>query len=185
MREKPAQFENYSAPLAPPMTGANPDCTMNHRPTSISHSLTEPAPPQPDDHSHTEPLSGLRKKPSALEKPAPTRCPEDNSDESFPRPQSEVFTHSSSNFEPNFAFFHTHSVKGDCDEAKGLLDKGQGAGHHLSKSNPEPASSPPASSYRPSGLSSMEGKHSLSPQFSPQRLSNKPPVPFQDEEPYR
>ena len=177
MREKPAQFENYSAPLAPPMTGANPDCTVNHRPTSISRSLTEPASPQLDDHSHTEPPSGLRKKPSALEKPPPTRCLENDSYESFPSPQSEVFTHCSFNVEPSPAFFHTHSVKGDSEQGKG-----QGAVHHLSKSNPRPASSPPASSYKPSELSGMEGKRSLSPQFSPQRLSDKPPVSFQDED---
>ncbi|KAM6921354.1 protein Shroom2 isoform 2-T2 [Xenentodon cancila] len=182
VREKPAQFENYSAPPAPPMTGANPDCTVNHRPTSISHGLTEPVPPQPDNHSHAEQPSGLWKKPSAMEKPASTRCPEDDSYESFTSAQSEVFTHSSSNIETNSAFFHTHSVKRDSEQGKGLVDKGQGAVHHLSKPNPRPASSPPASSHRPSGLPSMEEKRSLSPQFSPQRLSDKPPVSFQDEE---
>ncbi|XP_061593887.1 protein Shroom2 isoform X3 [Cololabis saira] len=182
VREKPAEFENYSAPVAPPKTGANPDCTGNHRPTSISHGLTEPVPPQADNHSHTEQPSGLRKKPSAMEKPAPTRRPEDDSYESFTSTQSEVFTHTSSNVEPNSAFFHTHSVKRDSEQGKGLVDKGQGAVHHLSKSNPRPASSPPASSHRPSGLPSMEEKRSLSPHFSPQRLSDKPPVSFQDEE---
>ncbi|XP_072246142.1 protein Shroom2 [Leuresthes tenuis] len=179
VREKPAEFENYSVTTAPPMTGANPDCrqraapaTLNHKPTSISHSLTEPAPPQPDDHSLTELPSAPRRKPSP-----PNRCPEVYSQESFTGSQSEAFDRCSPNIEPH----PTHSAKGDSEQGKGLVDKGQGAVHHLSTSNPQPASSPQASSYRPSGLSSMEGQRSPSPQFSPQRLSDRPPVSLQDD----
>ncbi|XP_054861490.1 protein Shroom2 isoform X4 [Amphiprion ocellaris] len=189
VREKPVEFEHYPAPPPPPMTGASPDCrhraasvTVNHRPTSISHSLPEPPPPPPDDHSLAELPSGLRRKPSALEKPPPPRCPEVDSHESFTGSQSEVFTHCSPNTKPNSAFDATHSAQGDSEQGKGLVDKGQGAVHHLSTSNPQPASSPPASSYRPSVLVSMEGQRSPSPQFSPQRLSDKPPVSLQDED---
>ncbi|XP_042273622.1 protein Shroom2 isoform X1 [Thunnus maccoyii] len=187
VREKPVEFERYSAPPPPPMTGTNPDCrhrpapaTVNHRPTSISHSLPESALPQPEDHSHTEPPSGPRRKPSVLEKPPPPRCPD--SHESFASSQSEIFTHRSPNSDSNTAFVPTHSPKGDSEHGKGLVDKGQGAVHQLSTSNPQPASSPPASSYRPSGLATMEGQRSPSPQFSPQRLSDKPPVSLQDED---
>ncbi|XP_059196746.1 protein Shroom2 isoform X2 [Centropristis striata] len=185
VREKPVEFEHYSAPPPP-----NPDsrhraapATVNHRPTSVSHSLTESAHPQPEDHSHTEPPSGPRRKPSAPpEKPPPPRCPEVDSHESFTGSQSEIFTRCSPNADPNSAFIPTHSAKGDSEQGKGLVDKGQGAVHHLSTSNPQPASSPPASSYRPSGLAAMEGQRSPSPQFSPQRLSDKPPVSLQDED---
>ncbi|XP_028259100.1 protein Shroom2 isoform X2 [Parambassis ranga] len=187
VREKPAEFQHYPAPPPPLMTGANPDCrhraaaaTINHRPTSISHSPTEPSPPQPDDHSPADPPSGPRRKPSATEKPPPPRYPEVDSHESFTSSQSEAFTHCSPNTDP--AFDPTHSAKEDLEQGKGLMDKGQGAVHHLSTSNPQPASSPPASSYRSSGLVSMEGLRSPSPQFSPQRLSDKPPVSLQDED---
>lgn len=182
VREKPVEFEHYSAP--PPMTGANPEsrqraapATVNHRPTSISHSLTES-----DDHGHIEPPSGPRSKPSALEKPPPPRCPEVDSHESFTSSQSEVFTHCSPNIDPNSAFVSTQSAKGESEQGKGLVDKGQGAVQHLSTSNPQPASSPLASSHRASGLATMEGQRSPSPQFSPQRLSDKPPVTLEDED---
>lgn len=183
------EFEHYSAPPPPPMIGTNPDCrhraapaTVNHRPTSISHSLTESALPHPEDNSLAEPPSGPRRKPPALEKPPPPRCPEVDSHESFTGSQSEIFTRCSPNADPNSAFVPTPSAKGDSEQAKGLVDKGQGAVHHLSTSNPQPASSPPASSHRPSELATMEGQRSPSPQFSPQRLSDKPPVSLQDED---
>ncbi|XP_017278981.1 protein Shroom2 isoform X2 [Kryptolebias marmoratus] len=181
--EKPAEIENYSAP---PRTGANPDCrqgaaaaTVNHK--SISHSL-----PEPGDHSHAEPLSsGQRRKASALEKPPPTRSQDVNSHESFTSSPSDAFTHRSANFEPNSAFYPIYSAKGDPEQGKGLVNKGQGTVHHPSTSNPQPGPSPPASSYRPSGHYSMEGQRSPSPQFSPQRLSDKPPVSLHNEESYR
>ncbi|KAM9383751.1 protein Shroom2 isoform 2-T2 [Pholidichthys leucotaenia] len=150
VREKPIN----SAPPPPPMTVASPDfrhraalAPVNHRPTSASHSLAE------SDHpSHAEPLAGKRRKP-----PQP-RCPDSR----------EPFSGS----EPNSTF----SPKGDSAQAKGLVDKGQGAGYH------QPASSPSASSHRPSGPNSMEGQRSPSPQFSPQRLSDRPPVSLQHED---
>ncbi|XP_051231772.1 protein Shroom2 isoform X1 [Dicentrarchus labrax] len=182
VREKPVEFEHFSAPPPPPLTGTNPDCrhraasaTVNHRPTSISHSLTESALPQAEDH-------GPRRKPSALEKHPPPRCPEVDSHEPLTGSQSEIFTHCSPNTDPSSAFVPTHAAKGDSEQGKGLVDKGQGAVHHLSTSNPQPASSLPASSHRPSELSTMEGQRSPSPQFSPQRLSDKPPVSLQDED---
>ncbi|XP_039983892.1 protein Shroom2 isoform X2 [Xiphias gladius] len=189
VREKPVEFEHYSVPPPPPLTGANPDCrhraapaSINHRPTSVSHSLTESALPHAGDLSHNEPPSGSRRKPSALEKPPPSRYPEVDSHKSFTSSQSEVFTHCSPNTDPNSACLPTHSAKGDSEQGKGLVDKGQGAVHHLPTSNPQPASSPLASSYRPPGLASMERQRSPSPQFSPQRLSDKPPVSLQDED---
>lgn len=189
VREKPVEFEHYSAPPLPPMIGTNPECrhrpapaTVNHRPTSISHSLTESALPQPKDHSHSEPPSGPRGTTYALEKPPPLRCPEVDSHESFTSSQSEIFTHCSPNADPNSAFVPTLSAKGNSEQGKGLVDKGQGADHHLSTSNPQPASSPPASSHRSSGPATMERQRSPSPQFSPQRLSDKPPVSIQDED---
>uniref|UniRef100_UPI0037E904D4 protein Shroom2 isoform X1 n=2 Tax=Semicossyphus pulcher TaxID=241346 RepID=UPI0037E904D4 len=179
IREKPVEFEHYPAPPPPPMTGANPDCRhraapapVNHRPPSISHSLTE-------SEDHTEPPSVPRKKPPALERP-PSRpsYPEVKSHESSTGSQSEIFTHCP----PNPAFAPTHSAKADSEQGKGLVDKGQGAVHHLSTSNPQPASSPPVSSHRPPAPATMEGQRSPSPQFSPQRLSDKPPVSLQDED---
>lgn len=184
VREKPVEFEHYSTPPPPPVTGANPDsrhraapAIVNHRPKSISHSLAES-----EDHCHTEPPSGPRSKPSVLEKPPPPRYPEVNSHKSFTGSQSEDFTYCSHNVDPNPAFLPTHSVEGDSEQGKGLVDKGQGAVQHLSTSNPQPASSPPASSHRASGLAAMAGHRSPSPQFSPQRLSDKPPVSLEDED---
>lgn len=163
-------------PPPPSMTGANPNCrnraasaTVNHRHSSASLSLTESDLRQPEDNSNAKPPSRLRSIPSVLEKPPPP--------ENFSSPQSEIFTHCSPNTDPNSAFVITHCAKGDSEEGKG-----QGAVHHLSTSNPQPASSPLASSYRPSGLASMEGQRSPSPQFSPQRLSDKPPISLQDED---
>ncbi|XP_042339581.1 protein Shroom2 isoform X2 [Plectropomus leopardus] len=180
VREK--EFEHYPAPPPPPMNpGSNPDCrhraaTVNHRPT-ISHSVAESALPQPEEQSHAELPSGPRRKPSAPEKPPPPKCPEVDSHESTGS-QSEIFTHCSPN--PNSAFVPTHPAKGDSEQGKGLVDKGQGV--HLSTSNPQPASSPPASSHRAPGPATMEGQRCPSPQFSPQRLSDKPPVSLQDED---
>nr|XP_046248519.1 protein Shroom2 isoform X2 [Scatophagus argus] len=179
VREKPVEFEHYSAPHPPPMTGTSPDSRHRAAPAAVSHSLTESSLPQPEDHGHSE--SGPRRKPSALEKPPPPRCPEVNSHEPFTGSQGKVFTHCSPKTDSNSAFVPTHSAKGDSEQGKGLVDKGQGAVHHLSTSNPLLASSPPASSHRPSGLAAMEEQRSPSPQFSPQRLSDKPPISLRDE----
>ncbi|XP_029987825.1 protein Shroom2 isoform X4 [Sphaeramia orbicularis] len=187
VRDKPVEFEPYSAPPPSPMTGSNPDCrhraapsTVNPRPTSVSHSLTDS-----EDHSRTEPPPPPPPPPGPRRKPSvpPPKCPEItpslcDSHEPFTGSQSKVFTHSN----PNSAPLPTHSPKGDSEQGKGLVDKGQGAVHQLVTSNPQSASSPPASSHRPSGLSSMEAQRSPSPQFSPQRLSDKPPVSLQDED---
>ncbi|KAK2835911.1 hypothetical protein Q5P01_016395 [Channa striata] len=178
LREK---LEHYPTPPPPSMTGANPDCrpraaaaTVNHRHTSASHIPTESTFRQLEDHSHSELSFGARKKPSALEKSPPP--------ENVTSSQSEIFALCTPNTNPNSAFVPTHSAKGDSEQGKELVDKGQGAVHHLSTTNPQPASSPPASSYRSSGQASMEGQRSPSPHFSPQRLSDKPPVSLQDED---
>ncbi|XP_060933493.1 protein Shroom2 isoform X1 [Limanda limanda] len=189
VREKAEEFEHYPAPPPPPMTGANPDCrhraasaTENHRATPLSHGVTECAVPQPGDPSHDQPPSGARRKTPVLEKPPPQRCPEVNTHESSISSQSEVYTRCSPTTDSNSSFVPTHLAKRDPEPGRGLVDKGQGAVHHLSTSNPQPASSPPASSYRPSGPSSMDGQRSPSPQFSPQRLSDRPPVSLQHED---
>nr|XP_023656700.1 protein Shroom2 isoform X1 [Paramormyrops kingsleyae] len=68
----------------------------------------------------------------------------------------------------------------------------QGAGHGASPSQPEPAPPPPAaisssssssSSHKEAALlkPSMEGYRSLSPQFVPQWLTDRPPVSLQDD----
>lgn len=177
---KPAEIDNYSAPPPPLMTGANPDsrqrstaaATKNHKSVSVS-----PSPTERGEQSHKEPPSGPGRKPS------PARRQEDDSQKSFTGSQSDVLTQCSSNFEPNPAFYPTSSAKTDSEQGKGFVDKGQGAVHHPSTSNPPPASlSPTASSSGPSGLFSMEGQRSPSPQFAPQRLSDKPPVSLPEEE---
>uniref|UniRef100_A0A1A7X4B4 Shroom family member 2 n=1 Tax=Iconisemion striatum TaxID=60296 RepID=A0A1A7X4B4_9TELE len=177
--EKPIEAETYPAPPPPPMPGAAA-ATMNHKPTSTSHSQTQPAPSHSDGHRHSELLSGPRKKPSALEKPPPTRCQEVNSHQSYTGSQSDIFTHCSANFETSSTFYSPYSAKRDSEQDKGLMDKGQEAVHHLSTSQSPP--SPPVSSCRPSGLLKMEEQRSPSPQFFPQRLSDKPPVSLRDEE---
>ncbi|XP_074524221.1 protein Shroom2 isoform X2 [Halichoeres trimaculatus] len=181
-REKLAEFEHFTAPPPPPMTGANPEsrhraapAPLNHRPSSVSHNLTESGPPKYEDP--TEPLSGPRKKP-----PQHPSYPEVKSHESSAGSQSEVFTHCPPHSASSPALAPTYPAKANSEQGKGLVDKGQGAVHHPSTSNPQPASSPPASSHRPPGPATMEGQRSPSPQFSPQRLSDKPPVSLQDED---
>ncbi|CAJ1059895.1 protein Shroom2 isoform X1 [Xyrichtys novacula] len=176
IREKPVEFEHFPAPPPPPMTGADSDsrhraapAPLNHRPSSITHNLAEPDP--------TEPPSGPRKKP-----PQRPSYPEVKSHGSSTGSQSEIRTHCPPHTAPNPDFAPTHSAKANSEQSKGLVDKGQGAVHHLSTSNPQPASSPPPSSHRPPGPATMEGQRSPSPQFSPQRLSDKPPVSLQDED---
>lgn len=177
VREKSVEFERYSRLPPTPMTGANPDskqwaapATENHRPTSVSHS-----PKESKDHSQAEPLSGPRRK--SLEKPPPPRCPEINSHEPFTSSQSEAFTHCSPSVNTNPAFVTSHTAEEESEQGKRLVDKGPEAVQHLSTTNPELESSPLASS----GPACMEGRRSPSPQFSPQRLSDKPPVFVQDE----
>ncbi|XP_037626283.1 protein Shroom2 isoform X2 [Sebastes umbrosus] len=165
VREKPVEFFLPPPPPPPPMNpGANPDCRQRAAAVRPAVSLAE-------DQGHAEPRR----------KPPPPRYPELDSHESSTSSQSEIC---SPNADPNPAFVPTHSAKGDSEQGKGLVDKAQGAVHHLSTSSPQPASSPPPSSYRPPGPATMEGQQqrSPSPHFSPQRLSDKPPVSLQDED---
>uniref|UniRef100_A0A3P9JCT8 Shroom family member 2 n=1 Tax=Oryzias latipes TaxID=8090 RepID=A0A3P9JCT8_ORYLA len=182
--ENPAEFKNDSPPLAPPMTGANLDsrqgaapAALSHRPTSFSHSAAESGPSQSDERSHT-----AGRKPSAPETLPPAASPEPASCESLTGSLSEVSFCRSPIAQPSSSLHPAHAVRGDSEQARGLVDKGQGAVHHPPKPSPPPASSPPASSYRSSGLSGMERRRTPSPQFSPQRLSDKPPVPFPQED---
>lgn len=163
VREKPVEF--FLPPPPPPMNpGDNPDFRQRAATVRPAVSLAE-------DQGHAEPRR----------KPPPPRYPEVDSHESSTGSQSEIC---SPNADPNPAFVPTHSAKGDSEQGKGLVDKAQGAVHHLSTSSPQPASSPPPSSYRPPGPATMEGQQqrSPSPHFSPQRLSDKPPVSLQDED---
>ncbi|XP_026160651.1 protein Shroom2 isoform X2 [Mastacembelus armatus] len=187
VREKPVELEHYSAPPHLSVTGANPDCrhraasaTENHKNTSITHSIADSALPQPEEHSYTEPPAVPWRKSSVLERPPPPRCTETESKELFTSSQSEIFAQCSPNTDSNSASVPSSSAKGDSEQGKGLVDKGQGEVHHLSTTNPQLASSP-ATSFRPPGLGRMEGQRSPSPQFSPQRLSDKPPASLQDE----
>ncbi|XP_053742274.1 protein Shroom2 isoform X2 [Synchiropus splendidus] len=152
VKEKPAEFERYCTPPTSPPDIRNR--AANHR---DAHSLTEPH--QPEESAP---------KKSALKKPSSSRCSETTGQESIS--QREVFTGVPPNSNPNPAFVPSHYSKGDSEQSKGLVDKGQGAVHQLS------ASSPPAHSHRTSGLVAMEGQRSPSPHFSPQRLSDKPPL---------
>ncbi|PWA14420.1 hypothetical protein CCH79_00011143 [Gambusia affinis] len=158
--EKPAEIGNDSAPPPALMTGANPDCRQKS--TAAATKNHKSVSPSPTESSHTQEIhfTGLQS-------------------------EHDVLAQRSSNFEPNLTFCPSSSAKADSEQGEGLVDKGQEAVHHPSTSNPQPASSPPASSYRPSGLFSMEGQRSPSPQFSPQRLSDKPPVSLHDDESHR
>lgn len=163
VREKPA--ESYSAPSPPPPTnpGSNPACRHRAAAVRLAAGLTEP-----EDRSRAEPRR----------KPPPPRCPEVDSHESSTGSQSEICNPDA---DPKSALVSTHSAEGDAEQSKGLVNKAQGTVHHLS--SPQPAPSPPLSSYRPLGPATMEGRQrSPSPQFSPQRLSDRPPVSLQDED---
>ncbi|KAM3875778.1 protein Shroom2 [Diretmus argenteus] len=196
VREKPVEFEHYPAAPPPPLPviGTNPESRHRAAPASVYHRPTsiEPAPPAPEDHGHAKPLlSGPRRKPTVPERPPPpkldnSRRPEitpplGDSHESLTSSQSEGFTHCSPNTDLNPTLVPAHSPKRDSEQSKGLVDKGQGAVRQVSTSNPQPASSPPASSYGSSAPATMERQRSPSPQFSPQRLSDKPPVSLQDD----
>uniref|UniRef100_A0A8C5G333 Shroom2 n=1 Tax=Gouania willdenowi TaxID=441366 RepID=A0A8C5G333_GOUWI len=180
-KEKAGDLEHSPTPpppppsLPPPMTGADSDCRhrpapapINHRPSSVCLSATESRP----EH---------RRKSSMPEKPPRSRYPEvADSHEPFAGSQSEAFTHCSSNADPGSAFSSTQSVK--AEQGTGPVDRGQGPEQHLNTVNPQPVSSPPASSHRAVELTMEEPPRSPSPQFSPRRLSDKPPVTFQSED---
>ncbi|XP_034036473.1 protein Shroom2 isoform X1 [Thalassophryne amazonica] len=154
LKEKPAEFDRYTAKTPPPATGPNLDC----RDTAAAN--MDSVPPQPEDHA--EPLPGRRKKPSAQEKSPPVRSSGiSNSHTCFTSSQSEVVTSS----HPDSTHIPTHSPTGDSEQGKELVDKGQEA----------------VASYRASVRATMAGQRSPSPQFSPQRLSDKPPIAFPDE----
>lgn len=160
------------------MTGTNPDCRQGAAAATVNHKSVSQSMPEPEDHSHTELSSSRqRRKASVLEKPPPTRSQDVNTHESFTSSPSNALTHRLANFEPNSVFYPIYSAKGDSKQGKG-----HGAVHHPSTSSCHSAVSPPASSHRPSVHHSMEEQRSPSPQFSPQRLSDKPPVLLCDEE---
>ncbi|XP_058493579.1 protein Shroom2 isoform X2 [Solea solea] len=111
-----------------------------------------------ENHTPTSASHSLTQPPSTpRKKPPPPRCSH----------ISEAFTHSSSSTEGSSAFNPTPPAKADCEQGKGL-----GAAPHY----------PASSSRRHSGPSSMEERRSPSPQFSPQRLSDRPPVSLQDQD---
>lgn len=185
VKEKLGEFECYPLPQLQPMTGASTDCahigppvTVSHKPTSNSPSLAES-----DDSSRPELPPAPRKQPSMLEKLPIPRCPEvGNTHQLLASSQREVPIHCSAHADPSSSFGPTHSL-GNSKQGKEPVDKGQGAAHHLSTSVPQPASSPLASTHRPMALASHEGqRRSPSPHFSPQRLSDKPPLALRNED---
>ncbi|KAI1885115.1 hypothetical protein AGOR_G00216860 [Albula goreensis] len=78
------------------------------------------------------------------------------------------------------------SPKGDPHQGTGVEDT-----HRETLPKPEPPALPPSSSssssFMPASLlkPSMDGQRSPSPQFAPQRLTDRPPVSLQDEPPSR
>lgn len=174
------EFDHYSRPPPPPpppATGANPDgkpraapATEDPRPTSASHS-----PRESKDVGQAEPLSAPRSK--SQEKPPPPRCPEINSHEPPTSSQSEAFPPRSPGVNTDPAFATSHSAEEESERGKRLVARSSEAVQRSSPSNPQLEPSPPASS----GAASMEGQRSPSPQFSPQRLSDKPPAFVQEE----
>lgn len=154
--EQPVEFEHYTAPPLRPVTGSSPDCrhrAASHRPRSISHNV-----PEPED-----PSFGHRSKPTPPTSPDVTPTSSES--------HSESFTHRSPDSHPSSTSLPAHSPKTEPEQGKGLVDKGQGAEHQLV-----------TSSHRHSGQSRMEAQRSPSPQFSPQRLSDKPPVSLHEDD---
>lgn len=182
VREKPNVDSLERYPAAPPSTGANPEsrqraapAVADHRAPSASH----------EEHGGSQSQPGPRGRTSAAEKPPPPpRCPEVDSHESPPGPRSEAFFAS-----PGSAFASAHPGQGESEQVSRAVvrgDGGQGAVQHPSASNRQPASpsSPPLPPPPPppSSHTAMEGQRSPSPHFSPQRLSDKPPVATSHEE---
>lgn len=179
MREKPVEFEHYSAPPPPPTTGANPDSRQRDTPPMVNHRPTSISPGHTESEDQTEPPLGPRSNPSALEQPPLPRCPE--TDSHNPSSLSEVFTSYFPIGNTDPAFVTAYTAKEESQQGKGLVDKGQEAVQHLSTPSPVPESSFLGTSQRTSGLTNMEGQRSPSPQFSPQRLSDKPPLFLEEE----
>lgn len=183
VREKPNVDSLERDPAPPPSAGANPEsrqraapAVADHRAQSASH----------EEHGSSQSQPGPRSKTSAAEKtPPPPRCPEVDSHESPPGPWTEAFFAS-----PGSAFASAHPGQGESEQVGRAVargDGGQGAVQHPSASNRQPASPtpPPRPLPPPPPLSShtaMEGQRSPSPHFSPQRLSDKPPIATNHEE---
>lgn len=182
-REKPNVDSLERFPAAPPSTGANPEnrqraalAVADHRAPSAPH----------EEHASSQSQSGPRSKTSSLENPLPSpRCPEVGSHEAPPDPQSDTFFAS-----PASTFASTHPGPGESEQVNRVVVRGQGAVQHPTASNKQPASPspplplplPPPPPPPPSAHTAMEGQRSPSPHFSPQRLSDKPPVAANHEE---
>ena len=113
-----------------------------------------PAPPTP----RTAPLTG-----------APSHCPPPLSrDPKEAAEPDKVLSSISSRSSP------THCPKTEPERGRGTTDKGQGAVHQQQP----PVVTP---SHAEVALSIMEAQRPPSPQFSPQRLSDKPPVSLHED----
>ncbi|KAI1899828.1 hypothetical protein AGOR_G00065780 [Albula goreensis] len=193
-RESPSQPERFPQPLPEATQRDTLESRGGTAPLPADHGLPrhhhsrplprdpEAPPPYPDDQSRG---SGFPRTPP-LPKQDRHRRPEN-----APSPGSLREPHASA---PSPCRDSTHSPRTDPRQGTGPEDE-QGYSHSAVFAKPEPPlpppppppPPPPAYSSKPTSLLQppMDGSRSPSPQFAPQRLTDKPPISLSDDAPCR
>ncbi|XP_062412968.1 protein Shroom2 isoform X2 [Sardina pilchardus] len=157
----PAPLENldspaWDAPLPPPPSPL---------PAALLPDPVDPAPPPLNLHLHPQPYPQTHWKRQAVPRP-------DRDLEALKKEEEE------------------EEKEAEEEKEKEAERKKEEEKEELKQQKPEPAPLPPPPQQPPHGAPAqakptMEGQRSPSPQFSPQRLTDKPPVSLQDEAPGR
>ncbi|KAG9348911.1 hypothetical protein JZ751_029228 [Albula glossodonta] len=190
-REVTAQcFDSFSEPPLEPTTPAQPlgPAPTNQHPAPVDPH--EALAPHHSSASNPPPVS--RKKGPAPLRPPPPKLDKykrlgsssslsDSQESLLGAPGSRSARPQSPSTEPALPPSSGPSPKGDPHQGTGLEDT-----HRETLPKPEPPALPPSSSsssFMPASLlkPSMDGQRSPSPQFAPQRLTDRPPVSLQDE----
>ncbi|KAJ0065228.1 hypothetical protein NL108_006557, partial [Boleophthalmus pectinirostris] len=139
--------EPFTAPPTQPRTASSRGgpTVSSHKPIAFSHNLQDPR----KEDARSEPRSN-----------PPSACQDVTSSNT-----SDISSH------PSPAPPPAPIPKTGLEQAKGLVDKGQGA-------EQQPVT---ASSHSETGQNNMETQRPPSPQFSPQKLSDKPPVSLHED----
>ncbi|XP_046892673.1 protein Shroom2 isoform X2 [Hypomesus transpacificus] len=179
--ERPADPDRFPEP---PVTAPSPEHRLSAAPGPGCHRPADSA--LPGSEPSGEPPAGPRRRAPAPLRPPPPRLDRPRCPESAPLlgKSQEALTACSPSRELNPApVAAAPSPRSLSEQSRGLPENKRGGDNSVAPSNPQPAPPPPPSLSGPSGQAkpSMDGQRSPSPQFAPQRLTDKPPVSLQDE----
>ncbi|XP_062306125.1 protein Shroom2 isoform X3 [Osmerus eperlanus] len=178
--ERPADTDRFPEPPPPPVTAQSPEHRLSAGPGPGCHRPSDSALPGSDPSS--EPPAGPRRRAPAPLRPPPPRLDRPRCPEIAPLlgKSQEALTACSPIKELNPAPVAAPSPRSLSEQSQGLPENKRGGDNPVAPSNPQPA---PPSLSGPSGQAkpSMDGQRSPSPQFAPQRLTDKPPASLQDE----